>query len=96
MEITTRLVVSSHDWGTNMSISLLTPRGPPLWELKAIENTLKPGPVSEEIPSAKIEHKASAAIAFVRSRILYGRAVLNSHGAVRFGFRHIRKHSKPL
>jgi hypothetical protein len=36
------------------------------------------------------ENRTPARILFVRNRILYARAALNTQGNVRFGFRHIR------
>jgi hypothetical protein len=49
-----------------------------------------PSNFGQEQPRDPAENCTPARILFVRNRILYARAALNTHGNVRYGFRHIR------
>jgi hypothetical protein len=72
------------------------PVGIPMTDLTLVQNQPN-GPTLSHLPNEKscasdpaILHLPGS-ISFVRSRMLFAKAALNAHGAVRFGLRHIRE-----
>lgn len=53
-------------------------------------NMRGPLSVNGEQSQRLVETRSPARVLFVRNRILYARAGLNTRGSVRYGFRHIR------